>query len=169
MAAVLEYGTTVAGVILDPIVDDWALAVRGHGAWLENATGAARRLQVAPGDTVDAMTGFAKWLFMTEPLRSTVTRNLARVAAAIDYRTAAHEYRLLAAGAYHFSLYAKLAPWDHLAGVLLHHEAGGYAACLDGTAYGLGTLAPGLLCAPDERSWHALRTALTEIGHDGAA
>jgi fructose-1,6-bisphosphatase/inositol monophosphatase family enzyme len=162
MAAILEHGETVAGVILDPIVDDWAFAVRGRGAWLENAQGASRRLRVAPAEEVAAMTGFASWLFMREPLRSTVTRNLARLGAAVDYRTAAHEYRLLATGAYQFALFGKLAPWDHLAGVLLVEEAGGCAACLDGSAYGLGARADGLLCAPDERSWRALRDVLLD-------
>ncbi len=162
MAAVLAHGEVVAAVIHDPIVDDCALAVRGEGAWLERADRRPHRLQVGQAQDVSAMTGIVSWLFMTEPLRSTVTRNLPRVAAGVDYRTAAHEYRLLASGDYHFALFGKLAPWDHLPGLLLHREAGGFAACLDGEPYTLGTRAQGLLCAPDEASWRALRDALTE-------
>ena len=35
----------------------------------------------------------------------------------------------------HFSLFTKLMPWDHAPGVLLHREAGGHAAYLEGGAY----------------------------------
>jgi fructose-1,6-bisphosphatase/inositol monophosphatase family enzyme len=89
-----------------------------------------------------------------------VTANLPRVAGAADYRTAAHSYRLLAAGHYDFVMFGKLAPWDHVAGCLIHEEAGGYSACFDGTPYGVASRAAGLLCAPDEASWKLLRDAL---------
>jgi fructose-1,6-bisphosphatase/inositol monophosphatase family enzyme len=97
---------------------------------------------------------------MAEPLRSTVTANLSRTAGAVDYRTAAHEYRLVAGGHYDFVLFGKLAPWDHVAGCLIHREAGGYGACLDGSPYGIGSRSDGLLCAPDAASWKLLREAL---------
>ena len=58
------------------------------------------------------MLGIVSWLFMAEPLRSTVTRNLARVGVAVDYRTAAHEYRLIAAG--HFSMAVQALPAFYL-------------------------------------------------------
>lgn len=162
MVAVLARGTTIAGVILDPIADDFAAAIRGGGAWLERADGRQMPLHVGSPRPVADMLGIVSWMFMPEPMRSTVTANLGRVAGAVDYRTAAHEYRLLARGHYDFVLFRKLLPWDHLAGVLLHQEAGGYAACLDGSPYTLANYdsTPGLLCAPDEASWQALHAAL---------
>src|SRR6476660_6803125 len=51
-------------------------------------------------------------------------------------------------------------PWDHAAGCLIHAEAGGYAAFLDGRPYSVLERPPGLLCAADEASWHLLREAL---------
>jgi len=162
MAAVLQRGVTVAGVIYDPIADDWALALREHGAWLERIDGTRIELHVSRPRPPREMLGIVSWLFMAEPLRSTVTRNLARVGVAVDYRTAAHEYRLIAAGHYDFVMFGKMAPWDHLAGCLLHAEAGGYSACLDGTPYTPASrIDAGLLCAPDKASWIALRDALT--------
>lgn len=161
MAAVVQKGITIAGVIHDPIVDDWALAVRGEGAWLERTDGTHVDLRVSTARPPREMLGIVSWLFLTEPLRSTVTRNLSRVAVAVDYRTAAHEYRLIAAGHYDFVLFGKLAPWDHLAGCLLHQEAGGYSACFDGKSYtSASAIDAGLLCAPDQASWTALRDAL---------
>ena len=85
---------------------------------------------------------------------------MARVANASDYRCAAHQYRLLAAGFYDFALYSKLSPWDHAAGWLLHREAGGYSACLDGSPYAVTRHEGGLLCTPDRDSWDVLHSAL---------
>jgi fructose-1,6-bisphosphatase/inositol monophosphatase family enzyme len=164
MTAVLQRGTVVAGVIHDPIVDDWAIGVRGEGAWLERTDGRQTMLRVAAPRPLTEMLGIVSWLFMAEPLRSTVTAHLSRVAGAVDYRTAAHEYRLVAAGNYDFLMFGKLAPWDHLAGCLIHREAGGYSACLDGTPYGVTSPAKGLLCAPDVASWTLLRDALIGDG-----
>jgi fructose-1,6-bisphosphatase/inositol monophosphatase family enzyme len=160
MAGVLERGIAVAGVIYDPIADDFAAGIAGGGAWVERPDGGRTPLGVSPARPVGEMLGIVSWLFMPEPLRSTVTARLARVAGAVDYRTAAHEYRLIAGGHYDFALFGKLAPWDHVAGCLIHREAGGYAACLDGTPYDFASRAPGLLCAPDRTSWRLLYEAL---------
>jgi len=160
MAAVMQRGTVVAGVIHDPIVDDWAIGLRGEGAWIERPDGRQTDLRVAEPRPLDQMLGIVSWLFMAPPLRSKVTAHLSRVAGAVDYRTAAHEYRLVSSGHYDFLMFGKLAPWDHLAGCLIHREAGGYSACLDGKPYGITSRADGLLCAPDEASWTLLRDAL---------
>ena len=82
------------------------------------------------------------------------------VASVASYRCAAHEYRILASGYCHFVFYAKLMPWDHAAGWLLHQEAGGYSARFDGSPYLPTHVGGGLICATDEESWHALRDAL---------
>ena len=50
--------------------------------------------------------------------------------------------------------YRKLKPWDHAAGVLIHREAGGYNAMLNGGPY--RPASPDqewLLCAPNESVW----------------
>ena len=160
MVGVLERGLAVAGIIYDPIADDFAAGLSGGGAWIERPDGRRKRLEVSAARPVGEMLGIVSWLFMPEPLRSIVTANLACVAGAVDYRTAAHEYRLIAGGHYDFALFGKLAPWDHVAGCLIHREAGGYAACLDGTPYGFASRAQGLLCAPDRASWMLLHETL---------
>jgi len=160
MAGVLERGEAIAGVIYDPIADDYAAGIAGGGAWVEHADGSRTPLRVAAPRPVGAMLGIVSWLFMREPLRSTVTANLARLGGAVDFRTAAHEYRLLAGGYYDFAMFGKLAPWDHVAGCLIHGEAGGYSACFDGSPYRCTSRAQGLLCAPDRASWIELRDTL---------
>jgi len=163
MAAALQHGEIIAGVILDPIRDDWAIAVAGEGAWIENSAGRLINLRVAAPPPVSEMSGIVNWLFFPAPLKAQITANLSRVAAAVDYRCAAHQYRAVASGHYDFALYGKMTPWDHAAGVLIHKEAGGYAAFLDGRPYTVQQRTGGLLCAPDEESWHALRDTL--VGH----
>jgi fructose-1,6-bisphosphatase/inositol monophosphatase family enzyme len=54
-----------------------------------------------------------------------------------------------------------------LAGVLLHTEAGGFAAKFDGSAYLPGEISGGLICAPDEAGWRAIRNVL--MGEAGDA
>jgi fructose-1,6-bisphosphatase/inositol monophosphatase family enzyme len=160
MAAAIARGEIVAAVIHDPVGDDTAIAVRGEGAWMEAADGTRHALRVAEPVAVDAMAGAASWRGLPEEIRDTVHRNLGHVAAAWDYRCAAHEYRMAAAGHCHFLLFGKLMPWDHAPGWLLHREAGGHSARLDGSDYRPSRRDGGLLCAPDRASWEALRAML---------
>ncbi len=161
MAAVAVRGEIVAAAIHDPVGRDTAFALRGEGAWIE-ADGHAMDLRVAAPVPVARMAGAASWRFLAEPLRSRIARRLDRVAASFVYRCAGHEYRLAAGGHCHYLLFSKLMPWDHAPGVLLHREAGGFSARLDGRPYGLGETTGGLLCTPDEESFHALREVLTQ-------
>ena len=156
MVAATVHGETVAAVIHDPVGDDSAIAFKGEGAWMEASDGARVRLRVAPPKPLAAMAGSLSWRFMPEPRRSQVCARLPRVAGAWDYRCAAHQYRLQAAGHCDFNIFHRLMPWDHAAGVLLHQEAGGYAARLDGTPYSPASSEGGLICAADRASWQAL-------------
>ena len=161
MASVVSRGEVVAGIIHDPVGRDSAIAVRGEGAWIEREGSGRMPLRVAaPPSSVTQASVCASLHFLPPALRSVVTANLSRVGVAACYRCAAHEYRLAAAGHYEFLVYSKLMPWDHAAGWLLHREAGGYSARFDGTPYRPTILDGGLICAPDEASWHALRDAL---------
>ena len=160
MAALVEEDEVRAGFILDPISDDCAVALAGQGAWLVTADGGRRRLHVAPPAPVKQMFGSMSWRYMEEPLRSHVLHRLDRLAAVMDYRCAAHQYRMLAAGHCHLQMFRKLMPWDHAAGWLLHREAGGYSRHFDGSEYRPSNLSGGLLLAPDAPSWEALAEAL---------
>lgn len=168
MAAAVRRGTVVAAVIHDPVGDDMALALRGEGAWLETPEGSRTDLRVAAPAPLAQMTGCASWRYLEPPLRETVAASLPRLGGNWDYRCAAHHYRLLAGGHWHFGLYNRLMPWDHLPGWLLHREAGGYAARFDGSDYGPHTVSGGLICAPDRDCWDAIRAALLQ-GRGGPA
>jgi len=134
--------------------------LRGEGAWTERADGGRADLRVAAPGAVADMAGMASWRFLPPEHRPAVAGNMALTAGAWDCRCSAHQYRLAAAGHVHFLLYYRLYPWDHAPGVLIHREAGGYSARFDGSPYSPLEVSGGLICAPDENSWHALRTAL---------
>jgi fructose-1,6-bisphosphatase/inositol monophosphatase family enzyme len=162
MAAALRRGEVIASVIHDPVGGDTAFALRCEGAWTEQPDGRRHDLRVAAPAKVEAMTGAASWRFLPEDQRIAVTRNLMRVAGSFSYRCAAHEYRMLAGGHLHFLLYGRLLPWDHAPGWLLHREAGGYSGMFDASPYRTTTHSGGLLLAPDEASFLALRAALLD-------
>ncbi len=157
MAAAIVRGEIVASVIHDPIGDDAALALRGEGAWIETPAGRRSDLKVADSVPLAEMTGTFGWRYMKEPQRSTLLGNLRHVAASWDYRNAAHEYRLLAQGFSHVAVFARMMPWDHAPGWLIHREAGGYSARLDGTPYTPTETTGGIILAPDRAAWEVVR------------
>ena len=160
MASVVIRGEVVAAVIHDPVMDTSSLAVRGEGAWEQAADGTRETLHVAAPVPVDEMTGAASWRYLPLELRHMVVRNLDKIAQVWDFRCSAHQHRMNAAGKCHFLMFYRLMPWDHLAGCLIHAEAGGYSARFDGSAYLPGMTDGGLLCTPDRESFEALREAL---------
>lgn len=160
MVAAVRRGEVVAAVIHDPVGDDTALALRGEGAWQEDAAGGRFALRVAKPVPLGAMAGTVSWRYMPRPEQVAVCANLPKLAAVWDLRCAAHQYRMLAAGHCHFAVYQRLLPWDHAAGWLLHQEAGGWSARLDGSPYRPQHIGGGLVCAPDAASGQALQEAL---------
>lgn len=157
MASVVVRGETVAGIIFDPMGDDWVMAEKGAGAWLRRPSGETERLSVAAPVALEQMTGFASTGFIDKSKRAEVMGNLAKVRFASNYRCAAHEYRTFAGGHVHYLMYNKILPWDHLAGVLISEEAGAYAARFDRSRYLPHHFDGGLLITPDEASWEMLR------------
>jgi fructose-1,6-bisphosphatase/inositol monophosphatase family enzyme len=163
MVAAIRHGEVIAAAIHDPVCDDTALALRGEGAWLEHPNGYRTDLRVAAPVPVSEMTALISWRYLPEPQRSRVCGNLPRLAASWDLRCAAHSYRLAASGQCTVLFFNRLMPWDHAPGWLIHREAGGFSAQFDGAPYSPLRTSGGLICAPDEASWQAVRTSLLEV------
>lgn len=157
MAAVVSGGETVAGIIYDPMGDDWMLAEKGSGTWHVRANGERIRLAFAQPKPLEQMVGYASVAFLPQVKRPEILANLAKVRMFANYRCAGHEYRTLVSGFADFALYSKLMPWDHLAGSLLVQEAGGYVARRDGQPYGPHHLDGGLIVTADRSTWEVLR------------
>jgi fructose-1,6-bisphosphatase/inositol monophosphatase family enzyme len=157
MAAVVYKGETVAGIIYDPMGDDWVMAEKGAGAFLHRPDGDVVKLSVAAPQPLADMVGMASAGYFFGETRERILANLAKVRLFASYRCAAHEYRTFASGHVQFALYNKLMPWDHLAGTLIGTEAGGFIRRLDGSPYLPHHVDGGLLAATDEDSWKTLR------------
>ncbi len=162
MAAAISYGRVVASAIHDPVCDDTAFARHGAGAWAESADGRRTELRVAAAVPLAEMAGAASWRTLPEPLRGRVVSRLGGLAGSWDYRCAAHQYWMTAAGHAHYLMFNRLMPWDHAPGWLLHQEAGGASARFDGSPYDPAETAGGLICAPDPTSVAALRAMLLD-------
>lgn len=145
VAYVVE-GETRAGWIHLPVEGVTAIAVAGDGAEVDGA-----RARVAPAAPMAEMTG---------SLGPRLRRNKAfsgRFASVTNTKCCAVDYLAIVRGRIHFAYYRGLKPWDHAAGHLLHREAGGYSACLDGADYRPGAPGEGgLLLAPTTGVWRTL-------------
>ncbi|HQZ12498.1 MAG TPA: inositol monophosphatase family protein [Devosia sp.] len=157
MAAVVQGGRTVAGIIYDPMGDDWFVAERGAGAFMKRPDGGSERLAVAKAPELSQMVGTVSTAFLPREKRREILGNLDKIRVPASYRVAGHEYRLLASGNTHFAMYNKLMPWDHLAGTLIVEEAGGYARRLDGSTYLPSHSSGGVLVTTDPQTWDLLR------------
>ena len=157
MAAVVSKGETVAGIIYDPMGDDWILAEKGSGAFLRRPDGGTVRLRVADPVPLAQMVGTASVAYMPAEAQLDVLSHFVKVRLVSNYRGAGHEYRLLASGFSQFAVFNKLMPWDHLAGALICEEAGAYVRRFDGSAYRPEHQGGGLLTATSKDAWEELR------------
>jgi len=155
IVAYVRGGETLAGWIHDPCTGRTALSARGQGAWLDG-----RRVHVAAPVPVPEMVGALSTRYCDEATSARLTERRAAVRESVTLACAAHEYLRLLEGSSHFSIYHRLMPWDHAAGVLLHAEAGGHAALVGGESYAPTLTGGSLLLAPDAESWKRLRDTL---------
>jgi fructose-1,6-bisphosphatase/inositol monophosphatase family enzyme len=153
LVALAREGETRAGWIHFPTSGETYCATHGSGAYRDGA-----RLAVAASDAVERMTavlyvGKTRAPALYERIRAVKHRLGSRRFA----RCVAVEYAGLADGDIHYAIFTRQLPWDHAAGCLIHAEAGGAQAFLDGTPYRLRERTLPLLLAPDGDCWEALR------------
>lgn len=160
MASVVRRGEAVGGVILDPLGDDVMLAERGAGAVQISAAGDRRRLKVADPVPLPESIACISATYFSPTERAALLPRLQVLKIFANYRCAGHEYRLLASGGSHLSAYARIMPWDHLAGGLIVSEAGGAVLKADGTPYRANERHGTLLSACGAGFWKTARDAL---------
>jgi fructose-1,6-bisphosphatase/inositol monophosphatase family enzyme len=157
IVALVEDGAIVAGWLHDVLAGETAVAARGAGAWIGD-----RRLRVAAPAPFERMTGAVYVGAKRAPALHERSKALRPLMGARSYlRSAGAEYLALVRGASHYALFTRLMPWDHVAGYLIHAEAGGHAACLDGSAYRPWPIEGSLLLAPDRETWAELARRFT--------
>jgi fructose-1,6-bisphosphatase/inositol monophosphatase family enzyme len=142
IVALVIQGKTEMGWIYDPITDRMIHAVRGEGAWKGD-----HRLRVLNDGPISTMKGSAHFQSPLVPHVAEVGRG----------GSTGHDYIDLATGALHFAHFNRLYPWDHAAGILIHHECGGFSQHIDGTPYHpVGVTDKPVIAAPAQKSWEAL-------------
>ena len=99
--------------------------------------------------------------YFSGPLLAGVQRLKAAVASTRPFSCAGLAYIDLCAGDAEIATPARLRPWDHAAGALMHLEAGGHNALADGTAYGPHIDRGLFIVTPDGASWQAVQELMT--------
>ncbi|MBO4644766.1 MAG: inositol monophosphatase [Alphaproteobacteria bacterium] len=145
VVALVYKGETVAGWLYNPVFKRMIMGEKGSGAWYEG-----KRLKVAEVKEFYQMTG-------------SVGRRVAfkdsRLPQPAWWGSASFGYMMIISGGAHYSAYRSkiIKPWDHAAGIMLHAEAGGYTAYVDGTDYTPFVGANHLISAPNKDAWAYLR------------
>jgi fructose-1,6-bisphosphatase/inositol monophosphatase family enzyme len=156
IVALVRDGVQVGGWIHVPLQGKTVVAERGQGTYCEG-----RRLQVAPPAALHEMRSALYASRTKHPdLYARIQVLRPRLGRGSFARSAGLEYVKLAEGRVHFALFTRQLPWDHAAGALIHAEAGGHGAYLDGTRYRPVDEAKPLLLAPDEPTWRELARLL---------
>ena len=157
MVALVRGAEALAGWIHDPCSGRTAAGELGGGTFIDGT-----RQAVSGTREVAEMRGTLHANQYGPPeLKSRVQAAKETLNPLKSLHCAGHEYLRMIAGETDYSLFTRTKPWDHVAGVLLHQEAGGYDRLLDGKSYlPSDYAASGLLLAPSEEGWHALRDAV---------
>lgn len=151
--ALMQNGETVMGWIHNPLESKTLWAAQGQGAWVDSQNVTVAMTE-SPAD-VSSMTA----ALYHRAFRSAVSD----FGSTTLIGSAAHVYWGVATGTTHVSSFSRLMPWDHAAGVLIHQEAGGHSALLDGTAYKPTEWKHrGVLSAPSREIWNTVRALADE-------
>ncbi|MFD7923524.1 inositol monophosphatase family protein [Streptomyces sp. NPDC059740] len=133
LVALAHHGEVLASWTYAPALGLMATAVRGGGAWL-----AGRRLTAGsppPGAGLEVATSHP--LFTTDAEKATLARLDVPGVAPRPCGSAGLEYLKVACGELAGVVFGWEKPWDHAAGLLLVHEAGGASATAAGRPFRL--------------------------------
>jgi fructose-1,6-bisphosphatase/inositol monophosphatase family enzyme len=157
MVALVERGTTVASWIWRPTDQVMYLAELGQGA---TRNGVPMRT-TQPTPPITEMRGAVLTRFLDPATAKLVAANRSRFGSVSNGRLCAGvDYPALIEGDQDFVLFWRTLPWDHAPGALLLSECGGVACRLDGTPYSPTQQRNGLLAAPTQEGWDAVRATL---------
>lgn len=127
--ALIERGVATLGIVYDPNRDECFVAVRGQGAFLNDAP-----LKVKPVDLpLSRCSALIDFKRLPKPLSMNLV-NLQPYASQRSYGSVALDWCWLAASRFHVYLHGSSNLWDYSAGQLIFSEAGGASCTLEGEA-----------------------------------
>jgi len=155
IVAFVERGAVRGGWIHEPVEGETVWATEGAGAWRDS-----RRLQAPASPPIEQMIGMVSGRLPNGARARDVLEKNGVHDSFINIRCAGRTYTGLAEGRYHYAYFSRSKPWDHAAGWLIHREAGGHGAFLDGAAYAPARPNHPLLFAPDRARWQQLQSLM---------
>lgn len=161
MVALVKGGETVASWIYQIPTQRMVFAALGEGVHIN---GIQIEKPVVPADDVDFkdLKAFVSRKFIPPVIRPYVEERVKMVGNTTTYLCCAWEYVELAEGKRSFSVYKRIEPWDHLAGVLLTREQGYYTRKWDRSEYTARDLTGGVVNAPSEALWERVWAAFVD-------
>jgi fructose-1,6-bisphosphatase/inositol monophosphatase family enzyme len=170
MVALIQGGERVASWIYQIPTDRMVAAEKGAGVTINGQPFSPPR-KIDDNADFSTMKAFISRKFMPPPMRPYLDEAVKRVADATTHFCCAWEYVEVLESKSAFSIYSRVEPWDHHAGVLLLEEAGYYIRQWDGTPYTAADLKGGVINAPSEALWNRifesfLREPLKTLGFE---
>lgn len=147
MIAAVQADQVLLGLLYDPVLDEYVLALPGKGAWHHRAGAAHRRLAVSTRRQDKDLNIFLSTFSLPLEERQEAIARLNQFGQIKSLRCACYEQWLIASGAFDAGFFSRAYPWDHAAGSLVLREAGGSLGELDGTDYSPRRVGAGLLVA----------------------
>lgn len=158
MVSLVRGGETIMSWIYQIPNDRMIIGEKGAGVWIDdNKVDLNGINRAGADDDFSTMKAFVSRKFIPPHMRPHVDKQTKRLKDAKTYMCCAWEYVMLLEGQAAFSLYKRIEPWDHMAGVLLLEEAGFHVRKWDDTPYVAGDLEGGLINAPNEGLWNRVR------------
>jgi len=157
-----EQNQAIAGWLYDPTSREFITSEKGSGAYYKG-----QKLSVLPPDSLDKMSGIIGHRIICELKdNQEECKEKKECPKILRMRSSCHDYARLVAPEGHFSKQLPIAhfhtwkatctPWDNIAGILIHSEAGGYTAHWDKTKVLSNAYGRGVLSAPDKDSWEEI-------------
>lgn len=148
MIALVEDGVTQAGWILDPVTGRLCHATLGDGAFIDG-----ERVTARPSGAPLPIAALATYFMSDDAIAAMMLRCEGRLTCAPNPRCAAEQYPRVVLGQNDIVLFQRTLPWDHAAGALFVHEAGGVVKRPDGEPYVVGDLRRGMIAAASPALW----------------
>lgn len=155
LVALSQNGETIMGWNYDPVSRRLGMAEKGSGA-IYNGQPA----KVAAPKSFDQTDGFCAHRLISGALQPQLYKIRDACKSLRHPHCHGHEYLDLIEGIADFSVIGRLYPWDHAAGVLMFHEAGGIIDMIGGEKYRPGTLEGLLILATHPETWQKLKSFL---------
>ena len=156
IVALARQGSVEGGWIYNPLGDVMISALKGQGAW-----SAGRRLQVKRDVPPEKLTGAAYGRTQSGVRAGRALNDSGRIRGVHNQGCSGLEYMAIAQGMAQFSLHSRSLPWDHAAGMLIMHEAGGVGSFLDGGTYDPRITDRAVLAAATPQAWQTVHGVVT--------